>query len=66
MPKKLTKNVSVRVYAQGQNVFTITSDDYEGLDPESSTNDDDSAVGGLTFFSRPQSRTFTFGVNVNF
>lgn len=66
LPKKLTKNVSVRVYAQGQNVFTITSDDYEGLDPESSTNDDDSAVGGLTFFSRPQSRTFTFGVNVNF
>jgi len=46
----------LRVYATASNLFTITG--YKGYDPE---------VGsGVDYGNYPQSRTFTFGLNVNF
>lgn len=48
------------VYANAQNVFTILwKDGYEGYDPERSTFDN----GGSYY---PASRTFTFGLNIDF
>lgn len=64
LPKDWTKGFGVRVYAQGLNLLTFT--DYEGADPEVSFNDPNGALQGETFFSRPQSRVITLGVNVNF
>ena len=57
-------NTSVRVYVAGQNLLTFTG--FDGLDPEASGQDSDDVRGGDLFFSRPQSKTLTFGVNVNF
>ncbi|WP_375437761.1 SusC/RagA family TonB-linked outer membrane protein [uncultured Hymenobacter sp.] len=66
LPKSVTSKVpslgSVRVYATGRNVFTIT--DYTGFDPE---------ITGTGFYSRgidvsayPNVRSFTGGIQVNF
>ena len=46
----------LRVYATASNLFTITK--YSGYDPE--------VGGGVDYGNYPQSRTFTFGLNVNF
>ncbi|MBU2525430.1 MAG: TonB-dependent receptor [Bacteroidetes bacterium] len=46
----------LRVFSTVQNVFTIT--DYDGLDPE--------VPGGIDNNFFPRSRTFLFGVDVNF
>jgi TonB-linked SusC/RagA family outer membrane protein len=53
---------SLRVYATGQNVFTIT--DYSGLDPEINTFDGSNTALGTDFFVYPQARSFVFGVNI--
>ena len=46
----------LRIYATGTNLFTVTK--YKGYDPE---------VGnGVDYGNYPQSRTFTFGLNVTF
>lgn len=56
---------SARFYVLGQNLFIIQNKDFRGPDAEVSANG-----GGLTlgesFFALPQSRTFTFGVNIGF
>ncbi len=62
LPQSLTKGTEVRVYAQGFNLLTFT--DYSGPDPEVSRNDANGAFQGETFFSRPQSKQITFGVNI--
>ena len=48
----------IRLYAQGQNLFTITG--YSGLDPETQSRD------GVDWNGMPQQRSFTFGANVTF
>jgi TonB-dependent starch-binding outer membrane protein SusC len=56
-----------RVYGSVYNVFTITG--YSGFDPEVNTDDTRSdfyPTPGLDFGSYPRSRTFTFGVNIEF
>ncbi|MFD0990158.1 SusC/RagA family TonB-linked outer membrane protein [Mariniflexile jejuense] len=56
-----------RVYGSVYNVFTITG--YNGFDPEVNTDATRSQfypTPGLDFGSYPRSRTFTFGVNVEF
>ena len=61
LPTKMLQKVGlsgVRVYLQGENLFTLT--DYTGYDPEVGTRN------GLDSGTYPQARTFTFGVNVNF
>ena len=46
----------LRLYATATNLFTITK--YKGYDPE--------VGGGVDYGNYPQSRTFTFGMNVTF
>lgn len=48
----------IRLYIQGQNIFTITG--YKGLDPETSTR------MGVDWDGMPQQRVFTFGANITF
>ncbi len=59
---KLSK---VRVYVSGQNILTFT--DYEGWDPEVNSDTYASNVNqGVDFYSAPQAKTITFGVNIGF
>ncbi len=55
---------SLRVYASAQNLFTFT--DYTGLDPEVNYRGNDTQVSGTDFFTFPQARAITFGVNLKF
>lgn len=52
----------LRLYASGQNLATITG--YSGLDPEQADAGLTTGIQGRGFY--PQTRTFTFGVNVGF
>jgi TonB-linked SusC/RagA family outer membrane protein len=59
---KLSK---VRVYASGQNILTFT--DYEGWDPEVNSDTYAGNVNqGVDFYSAPQAKTITFGINIGF
>jgi hypothetical protein len=54
-----------RVYVSGQNLLTFT--DYDGWDPEVSTDFlGGNVFQGVEFYTAPQARTVTFGVNVGF
>lgn len=58
-PRKWTEKFScskLRVFMTASNLFTVTK--YSGYDPE--------VGGGVDYGNYPQSRTFTFGLNVNF
>ncbi len=59
VPKSLTDRVKldmVRIYIQGQNIWSIT--DYKGLNPEMET-------GGVDYNGTPRSRILSVGLNVN-
>lgn len=56
---------ALRVFASANNVFLITSKDFKGYDPESSSHGDQFGQN-MTFYSYPRARTFTLGVNVTF
>lgn len=59
LPSSITKKASInrcRFYLSGSNLFTFTG--YTGYDPE--------VGGGVDYGNYPQSRTFTFGVNLDF
>ena len=53
---------SLRMYFVGENLVTLTG--YEGLDPEVSTFDRSNTSFGTDFFTYPQTRSFTFGVDL--
>lgn len=53
---------SCRIYVSGQNLFTLTG--YSGLDPELGINNPLNM--GVDTTRYPSSRTFTFGVNLQF
>lgn len=53
---------SVRIYATGQNLFTVT--DYPGLDPEINTFDGSNTALGTDFFSYPHARSVQVGINI--
>lgn len=55
---------SARVYVQGQNVFTVT--DYTGFDPEVNYSGLSSIARGTDFYTIPQTRKWTVGMNVTF
>ena len=65
---------SLRIYFNVNNAFLITSKDFNGYDPEATSQIDTSngvvsaAQFGqnMAFFSYPRARTFTLGVNVAF
>jgi hypothetical protein len=58
---------NVRVYVQGQNLFTITK--YTGADPDvniQSDNANEELLLGVDQAGFPQARQFILGVNVGF
>jgi len=60
LPSDLVKRAkfsSVRIYAQGQNLWTST--EFKGLDPEQN-------LSGTHWFTYPNARTFTFGIDIGF
>lgn len=58
---------ALRIYANVNNLFLITSSDYLGYDPDNSTRLGDNNWGASRqFFSYPRPRTFTLGVNLTF
>ena len=68
LPQSLLENLfisSVRVYGTSTNLFTLKNDNLDGFDPEVSRG---TGTGGIAeeVFNVPQSRAFTFGVNVSF
>ena len=68
LPKSLTQKLnlgSARIYVAGVNLLTFT--DYTGYDPEARA--DFGGYGfdhGWNFYSAPQSKTTSIGINVNF
>jgi TonB-linked SusC/RagA family outer membrane protein len=57
-PKELLRRVnieSLRIFAQGQDMFMISS--YKGIDPEMEN-------GGVDYNGTPRQRVFTFGINL--
>ena len=66
LPEKAVKSVkiqNVRFYISAGNLFTLTP--FSGYDPEVAI---DQSTGGAveTFTAMPSTRTYTFGVNLNF
>ena len=66
--KKWSKKIGIsalRVYAQAQNLFVITS--YSGLDPEALVTTDNAILqGGVDKNTMPNSKVYTFGANITF
>ncbi|WP_143960329.1 SusC/RagA family TonB-linked outer membrane protein [Litoribacter populi] len=55
---------SARVYFQAQNLLTFTG--YSGFDPEVNFAGTDNITLGVDFYTFPQPRTFTLGLNIGF
>jgi TonB-dependent starch-binding outer membrane protein SusC len=53
---------TARLYLQGQNLLTRT--DYSGFDPEVNSTGQTAITRGYDFYTMPQARVFTFGINV--
>jgi hypothetical protein len=51
----------LRIYASGTNLWTLTK--YSGADPEISTLDGSVSAQGIDFFTLPQVRTLSIGLN---
>jgi len=66
LPQKLiskAKISNVRIYLQGQNLLTFTK--YRGWDPEVSSDFIvDNVVSGVDFYSAPQPKSITLGINI--
>jgi TonB-linked SusC/RagA family outer membrane protein len=59
------KMSNARIFVTGQNLLTFTK--YKGWDPEVNADDVVSNIAqGYDFYSAPQARTITFGVNIGF
>lgn len=68
-PKSVTKKLyleNLRLYANIQNLWTITK--YKGYDPEigASTQDSSGLVFGLDFGRYPSPTTYSLGLNISF
>ncbi len=60
---------ALRLYTSVNNAFLLTSKDFNGYDPEATSQGDNSSAKfgqNMTFFSYPRARTWTFGLNVTF
>ena len=67
LPSSVTERLkmrNLRVYLQAQNLITFT--DYPGFDPEVNFAGTSNTTLGVDFYTFPQARTITFGVNVGF
>lgn len=73
LPRPLTskaKMSSVRIYIGAQNLFTFTN--YKGWDPEVNytgtgrSTQNTNIIQGYDFYTAPQARTYTLGINLSF
>lgn len=64
LPASVTGNTNVRLYAQGQNLLTFTSSEFNGSDPEAASGGNIQATD--VFFQLPQSRQLMLGLNLTF
>ncbi|MBX2916463.1 MAG: TonB-dependent receptor [Cyclobacteriaceae bacterium] len=65
LPPKLTQRWMIdqaRIYITATNLWTLTK--YTGSDPEVSTLDGSTAAQGIDFFTLPQVRTISMGLNI--
>ncbi|RZF60365.1 SusC/RagA family TonB-linked outer membrane protein [Sphingobacterium corticibacterium] len=58
------KMQNLRIYASGYNLLLFTN--YSGFDPEVSTRRRTQLTPGVDYSAYPKSRSFVFGLNVNF
>lgn len=70
LPKPTLEKMHIsglRIFANVNNAFLICSKDFNGYDPESTSQGDGNKFGqNMTFFSYPRARTWTLGLNVTF
>ena len=67
LPRKWLQAVKldwVQVYANAQNLLTITG--YDGYDPEIGASGQSVLLQGIDYYRYPSSRIFNFGVKLNF
>lgn len=67
LPKFVTNKLginSLRFYATAYNVFCITG--YSGFDPENDTMKKTTLTPNVDYSAYPKSRSFVFGLNLNF
>ena len=67
LPQKLMEKIkikSLRFYATGENLFTITN--YSGLDPEVNAFGSSNTIRGIDFGTYPQTRNILFGASIKF
>ncbi|WEK20279.1 MAG: TonB-dependent receptor [Candidatus Pedobacter colombiensis] len=67
LPQTLSSKLKMkklRVYASGYNLWLLTN--YSGFDPEVSTRRNTGLTPGVDYSAYPKSRSFVFGLNVNF
>ncbi len=67
LPNTLTSKIkinSARIYLSGVNLLTFTN--YTGYDPESRSDAGGGFDGGQDFYSAPQAKTTSLGLNINF
>lgn len=67
LPRTLMQRWSIqrlRIYAQAQNLFTWTG--YSGFDPEVNYAGTDNRNLGVDFYTIPQTKTITLGINLGF
>jgi TonB-linked SusC/RagA family outer membrane protein len=73
LPKSVTDRIkfsTIRIYATGQNIFTITN--YVGNDPEvnytapTATTQTANLTNGVDYYSAPQAKSIIFGIKLGF
>ncbi|SER94238.1 SusC/RagA family TonB-linked outer membrane protein [Pedobacter rhizosphaerae] len=67
LPDKIASKLKMkklRIYASGYNLWLLT--DYTGFDPEVSTRRRTNLTPGVDYSAYPKSKSFVFGLNVNF
>ncbi len=57
---------ALRVYASVNNAFVLHSSDFQGLDPEGTSQGDNQWGQNMFFYQYPKPRTWTLGLNVTF
>lgn len=66
LPTEVTQDYTVRLFVQGTNLYTLTSDEYDGMDPEVTSAPSTNINQGNVFFAPAQARTFQAGIDFQF
>ncbi len=67
LPASISKMIKIdrlRIYFTGKNLLTFTK--YTGYDPEVGNNTGDPKLAGIDLIGYPQSKMYTFGINLDF